>query len=141
MSKQSPYNISISEGGRFVRYEWDAHYLTDEQLEAVRTHVETLQAENAKLRDELDLCLKHVTECEECEAMFNCEDCEAMLDCWECLRADTSHKEMKALSYQNAKLRELVRDMAAEMRGLGVDFALVGWCDYADRMRELGVEV
>lgn len=87
MSKQSPYNnISISEGGRFVRYEWDAHYLTDEQIETVRRHVETLQAENAVLR-------------------------------------------------------ELVRDMAAEMRGLGVDFKRVGWCDYADRMRELGVEV
>lgn len=42
---------------------------------------------------------------------------------------------------ENAKLRELVRDMAAEMRGLGVDFKRVGWCDYADRMRELGVEV
>jgi len=42
---------------------------------------------------------------------------------------------------ENAKLRELVEDMAAEIRGLGVDFKRVGWCDYADRMRELGVEV
>ena len=41
---------------------------------------------------------------------------------------------------ENAKLRELVRDMAAEIRGLGVDFKRVGWCDYADRMRELGVD-
>ena len=142
MSKPSPYNnISISEGGRFVRYEWEAHYLTDEQLETVRRHVETLQAENAELRDELDLCLKQVKKCEECEAMFNCEDCEAMLDCDECLRADSSQKERKRVDYENAKLRELVRDMAAEIRGLGIDFARVGWCDYADRMRELGVEV
>ena len=112
MSKQSPYdNISISEGGRFVRYEWDAHYLTDEQLETVRKHVETLQAENSKLRDELDLCLKQVKKCEECEAMFNCEDCEAMLDCDECLRADSSQKERKRLDYENAKLRELVRGL------------------------------
>ena len=44
------------------------------------------------------------------------------------------------LAAENAKLRELVEDMAAEMRGLGVDFARVGWCDYADRMRELGVD-
>lgn len=44
------------------------------------------------------------------------------------------------LEAENAKLRELVRDMAAEMRGLGVDFKRVGWCDYADRMRELGVD-
>jgi len=33
-----------------------------------------------------------------------------------------------------------VRDMAAEIRGLGVDFKRVGWHDYADRMRELGVD-
>ena len=45
------------------------------------------------------------------------------------------------LEAENAKLRELVEDMAAEIRGLGVDFKRVGWCDYADRMRELGVEV
>lgn len=44
------------------------------------------------------------------------------------------------LAEENAKLRELVRDMAAEIRGLGVDFKRVGWCDYADRMRELGVD-
>lgn len=140
MSKQSPYDISISEGGRFVRYEWEANYLTDEQLETVRKHVETLQAENSKLRNELDFCLKQVQKCEECEAMFNCEDCEAMLDCDECLRADASQKERKRVDYENDSLRELVRDMAAEIRGLGVDFARVGWCDYADRMRELGVD-
>ena len=141
MSKQSPYdNISISEGGRFVRYEWDVNYITDEQLETLRKYVETLQAENSKLRDELDLCLKQVKKCEECEAMFNCEDCEAMLDCDECLRADSSQKERKRVDYENAKLRELVEDMAAEIRGLGIDFKRVGWCDYADRMRELGVD-
>lgn len=49
-------------------------------------------------------------------------------------RIDSLHRE-------NAKLRELVRDMAAEIRGLGVDFKRVGWCDYADRMREFGIEV
>lgn len=43
------------------------------------------------------------------------------------------------LQAENVKLRELVKDMAAEIRGLGVDFKRVGWCDYADRMRELGV--
>lgn len=48
--------------------------------------------------------------------------------------------EVEQVKGENAKLRELVRDMAAEMRGLGVDFKRVGWCDYADRMRELGVE-
>lgn len=44
------------------------------------------------------------------------------------------------LEAENVRLRELVEDMAAEIRGLGVDFKRVGWSDYADRMRELGVE-
>lgn len=52
-----------------------------------------------------------------------------------------AEREVDQLQAENAKLRELVEDMAAEMRGLGVDFTRVGWCDYADRMRELGVEV
>ena len=94
--------------------------------------MERLEAENAKLRDELDFCLKYAP---------NCDECAAMLDCDECLRADASQKERKRLDYENDKLRELVEDMAAEMRGLGVDFKRVGWCDYADRMSELGVEV
>lgn len=55
-------------------------------------------------------------------------------------RIDSLGAENKQLQAENAKLRELVRDMAAEMRGLGVDFARVGWCDYADRMCELGVD-
>lgn len=94
-------------------------------------HVAELERENAKLRDELDFCLKYAP---------NCDECAAMLDCDECLRADASQKERKRLDYENAELRELVRDMAAEMRGLGIDFKRVGWCDYADRMRELGVD-
>jgi len=54
--------------------------------------------------------------------------------------ADWQDREMERLEAENAKLRELVEDMAAEIRGLGVDFKRVGWCDYADRMRELGVD-
>ena len=56
-------------------------------------------------------------------------------------RLDYAALKASELLAENAKLREVVRDMAAEMRGLGVDFKRVGWCDYADRMRELGVEV
>lgn len=61
MSKPNPYKISISEGGRFVRYEWEANYLTDEQMETVRKHIETLQAENAKLRElvrDMNACIE-----------------------------------------------------------------------------------
>lgn len=67
-----------------------------------------------------------------------CEACEAMDDCWECLRADASHKERRRLERENDRLRELVRDMS--------EWAYVSeYCDleeqFADRMRELGVEV
>ena len=118
---------SGTETRRYVRKgaDWEAKdYATRKIVE--------LQTENAKLRDELDFCLKYAP---------NCDECAAMLDCDECLRADASQKERKRVDYENAKLRELVRDMTAEIRGLGVDFKRVGWCDYADRMRELGVEV
>ena len=109
-----------------------ARWYTEKLLEAWRAE-RKLMNENAKLREENGRL--------EQEMMTRCGECEAMLDCDECLRADASQKERKRLDYENAKLKELVRDMAAEIRGLGVDFKRVGWCDYADRMRELGVEV
>ena len=56
------------------------------------------------------------------------------------MKLNAEHLVRQNVERENAKLRELVRDMAAEMRGLGVDFKRVGWCDYADRMRELGVD-
>lgn len=70
-----------------------------------------------------------------------CDGCEAMLDCDECLRADSSQKERKRLGYENAKLREMCRDLVGELRGLGIDFTRVSWCEYADELRELGIEV
>ena len=60
---------------------------------------------------------------------------------WYSDKLQDAHRIERKLMDENAKLRELVEDMAAEIRGLGVDFKRVGWCDYADRMRELGVEV
>ena len=56
------------------------------------------------------------------------------------MRLNAEHLVRQNVERENAKLRELCADMAAEIRGLGVDFARVGWCDYADRMRELGVD-
>lgn len=109
-----------------------ARWYSDKLRDAHRIE-RKLMAENAKLREENGRL--------EQEMMTRCGECEAMLDCDECLRADASQKERKRLDYENAKLKELVRDMAAEIRGLGVDFKRVGWCDYADRMHELGVEV
>jgi len=64
-----------------------------------------------------------------------------LLDSEYAARQNGKRLPCERLAEENAKLRELVRDMAAEIRGLGVDFKRVGWCDYADRMRELGVEV
>ena len=63
-----------------------------------------------------------------------------LLDSEYAARQNGKRLPCEQLEAENAKLRELVRDMAAEIRGLGVDFKRVGWCDYADRMRELGVD-
>lgn len=70
----------------------DIHNLVD--------YVGKLEDENAKLREELDLCLRLAPEC---------DGCEAMLDCDECLRADSSQKERKRLDYENGQLRELCK--------------------------------
>lgn len=87
--------------------------------------IDELEAENAKLREELDFCLKNVP---------NCDGCEAMLDCWECLRADSSNKERKRLDYENGQLRELVRELLTDPDAWDYDY-------FKRRMRELGVEV
>ena len=52
MSKQSPYTMTIGEDGLSVHVELDVHYITDEQLETVRKHVETLERMNVLLREE-----------------------------------------------------------------------------------------
>ena len=52
MSKQSPYTMTIGEDGLSVHVELDVHYITDEQLETVREHVETLERMNVLLREE-----------------------------------------------------------------------------------------
>lgn len=63
-----------------------------------------------------------------------------LLDSEYAARQNGKRLPCERLAEENAMLRELVRDMAAEIRGLGIDFKRVGWCDYADRMRELGVD-
>lgn len=109
-------------------------------MDALRVSNERLKKENAKLREELDFCLKHVP---------NCDGCEAMLDCWECLRADSSQKERKRLDYENIKLRELVQDvMPIVCDGCHEHLCKMPkeehpfiTCWFADRMCELGIEV
>lgn len=119
-----------------------ARWYTEKLLEAWRAE-RKLMNENAKLRDELDFCLKYAP---------NCDECAAMLDCDECLRADASQKERKRLDYENAKLRELVRtfyhcttsgecDECPINGGGPVHLMPDTICDTIhDRMRELGVD-
>lgn len=99
-------------------------------------YVNKLESENAKLREELDFCLKHVP---------NCDECEAMTDCWECLRANSSQKERKRLDYENGQLRELVMIAIKYCDSGTCDGCPIqgesGNCPYSDMARELGVEV
>lgn len=99
------------------------------ELRKLDVYVANIEAENAKLRDELDFCLKHVPDC---------DGCEAMLDCWECLLADSSQKERKRLDYENEKLRELVRDLYRDLAAILGDGL---WMEpYESEMMELGVD-
>ncbi len=82
-------------GNISVRVSQDMIVLTQEEAERIEAKYKRMQAENAKLREELADAPK-------------CETCEAMLDCDECLRADGSHKERRGLKAENDKLRELV---------------------------------
>lgn len=119
MSRLSPYNLTIGEDGLSVRCEWDAHYLTDEQLETARKHVETLQVENAKLREQLEGIVG---------------------------RSFRTADKMTCLEAENAMLRELVRDMQHAIGCLVVlGDAYVErhedeLCALDDRMSELGVD-
>jgi len=119
-------------GGRIIKT-----FCTDGIYEVIyKDEYRALLADNAKLREELADAPK-------------CETCEAMLDCDECLRADGSHKERRRLSAENAKLRELVRDMFDrvnyECRCCSIFCS--DWdednecCVFATSMRELGIEV
>lgn len=111
----------------------------------LRGSVHRERAENARLREELADAPK-------------CETCEAMLDCDECLRADGSHKERRRLSIENAKLRELAKQMhicltrpkvydveQPYLTATECPYFTEGACDYnacgfERRMRELGIE-
>ena len=114
----------------FKYFEFRPHggvYFDKENADIMFQYMDALEAENAKLQEELDLCLRLAPDC---------DGCEAMLDCDECLRADSSQKERKRLDYENAKLRELLGDFRDAMWDGGE------WTEpFDERMRELGIEV
>lgn len=43
--------ITRSDDGLYVRYEFDAHYISDEDAKRIRGYIDQLQAENANLRE------------------------------------------------------------------------------------------
>ena len=106
-------------------------WFSGEYMTVLASIAESIEAENAKLRDELANAPK-------------CEECEAMLDCDECLRADGSHKERRRLSVENAKLRELVCEAHSCKTNEGCCedcYCDEGCCPIERRMQELGIEV
>lgn len=124
----------------FKYFEFKPHggvYFDKENADIMFQYMDALEAENAKLQEELDLCLRLAPDC---------DGCEAMLDCDECLRADSSQKERKRLDYENAKLRELVQDMwfwnyEGHMDSKSQEWQMKHINGILDRMRELEIEV
>ena len=43
--------ITRNDDGLFVRYEFDAHYISDEDAQRIRGYIDQLQAENSELRE------------------------------------------------------------------------------------------
>ena len=48
---ESPIKITRSDDGLSVRYEFDAHYVSDEAVQRIRGYIDQLETENAKLRE------------------------------------------------------------------------------------------
>ena len=51
MSTPCPYRVTKGDDGLSIKVEWDVHYITDEQIGAVRKYVAETEAENARLRE------------------------------------------------------------------------------------------
>ena len=120
MSNQMNYDPvsmrwSLSDGSHYLELpEWAHEILIDEH----ECETKPLKNENAKLREERDHW--HV---EQVHAYGNWED---------------AHKRATELEAENAKLRELVRDMY-EMAY--PEYPSAFDAAFSDRMRELGIEV
>ena len=152
MSRPSPYNLTICEDGLSVHVELDVHYITDEQLETVRKHVETLQTENDKLRE-------LVAKARDPQRIGGTADPESFVYAIEQLREfrwQHATNDEDAIPYinnvadaherENAKLRELVRDVVLLAGCEGCDVTKMqmhvhggDWRTVWERMSELGV--
>lgn len=121
---------------------------TAEKVDFLMSRNRELRAENHHLHAEIAE-LEGTIECLKGLAEANyerCYTCEAMLDCDECLRADASHKELRGLQAENAKLRELARDMLHWMPCQRPcqrceRYRYPEGCEFEIRRRKLGVEV
>lgn len=57
--------ITRNDDGLFVRYEFDVHYISDEDAKRIRGYIDQLEAENAKLRElvrDMYACISHANE-------------------------------------------------------------------------------
>lgn len=51
MSEESPFKVVESEYGIGCRFEWDAHYISDEDMQLIAERFDELKRENAELRE------------------------------------------------------------------------------------------
>lgn len=104
--------ITRNDDGLFVSYEFDAHYISDEDAHRIRGYIDQLEAENAELKAE------------------NAKLSELVRDMYACI----SHaNEQDWLYFERDKLG---CGMSCTVNG-----EACGLCALADRMRELGIDV
>lgn len=67
---ESPIKITRNDDGLFVRCEFDARYISDEDAKRIRGYIDQLETENAKLRELVDIlcfCMQIHKRCDDCK--------------------------------------------------------------------------
>lgn len=98
--------IMRSDDGLFVRYEFDAHYISDEDAKRIRGYIDQLQAENDKLRELVQKMMRFMEDgdwCITCEVAKECDaqECEEQEQYEEdCLMRGVFHARMRELGVE-----------------------------------------
>ena len=128
---ESPIKITRNDDGLSVRYEFDAHYISDEDDQRIRGYIDQLETENAKLREQGARLFDKTLE-------LGTENTKLL---------ESNKKWMgKAARFEekNAKLRELLAELYQCSRQVGCDHCGDGYrrtCSVLNYLRELGMEV
>ena len=100
---ESPIKITRSDDGLFVRYEFDVHYISDEDAKRIRGYIDQLETENARLRELVQKMMRFMEDGNYCTACEKVAECDAQEEYEEgCLMRDVFHDRMRELGVEVA---------------------------------------